>query len=386
MTTKHNIEQLSCEVRGNKLLNASRATATSAPSDRNENCLYSRPNISFLIALTVSYGFLIAFPSLRASILVSADSAATTGNKAISSYLLYSSPSSLLPEKSSEQIKLEKLLKDTNHNHASDTISLKLANDVWARMHQRVESYAHDRAELVRPSVEELMGRASVGRACRQSILTTIDHLAKLDEWAVRMYNAFGNFPAGGFFEGTHTSMGSYHQCVNVEPNEWIGKPQYCTLKFQPIIPKRPRYHNILATIDNLANFTSKNDVSIVVFDRRFRSAFAPACLLGRRQWTCSCGVHLRQENRISASILLPEFIRVNTGMDNKQWSQLTTSTPLSLPSLNTLSRHNNEQQNWCVHARLPESKISDIPWLGEKGSLLLLYEIAIGHLYANKM
>lgn len=56
--------------------------------------------------------------------------------------------------------------------------------------------------------------------------------------------------------------MGSYFQCVDLEPNLYIGQPQYCTFKFQPIIPKRPRYHNILAAIENLANFTTKDDVS----------------------------------------------------------------------------------------------------------------------------
>lgn len=76
------------------------------------------------------------------------------------------------------------------------------------------------------------------------------------------MYNAFGDFPATGFFEGSHTSMGSYHQCVNLEPNEVIGKAQYCTYQFQPIVSKRPRYHNILHPVDGLANFTNEGDVS----------------------------------------------------------------------------------------------------------------------------
>lgn len=79
----------------------------------------------------------------------------------------------------------------------------------------------------------------------------------------VAVYNSFGDFPATGFFEGSLSSMGSYHQCVDLAPNEWIGKPQYCTFKFQPIVPKRPKFHNILAPIDKLANFTSKDDVSV---------------------------------------------------------------------------------------------------------------------------
>lgn len=76
------------------------------------------------------------------------------------------------------------------------------------------------------------------------------------------VYNAFGDFPASGFFEGSFTSMGSYHQCVDLEPNELIGSAQYCTFNFQPIVPKRPRYHNILASVEGLANFTNKDDVS----------------------------------------------------------------------------------------------------------------------------
>jgi len=76
------------------------------------------------------------------------------------------------------------------------------------------------------------------------------------------VYNSFGDFPAAGLFEGSLTSMGSYYQCVDLEPNEWIGQAQYCTFSFQPIVPKRPKYHNILAPVENLANFTNKDDVS----------------------------------------------------------------------------------------------------------------------------
>lgn len=76
------------------------------------------------------------------------------------------------------------------------------------------------------------------------------------------VYNAFGDFPAQGFIEGSLNSMGSYHQCVEVEPNELIGRAQYCSFKFQPVVPKRPRYHNILAPIQKLANFTDSNEVS----------------------------------------------------------------------------------------------------------------------------
>lgn len=161
-----------------------------------------------------------------------------------------------------DQLKLEKLLKDTNHSHVSDTVSPQLADSIWKQMHLNALNFAQDSAQQARPSINQLLDQSGVGSQCKQSINDILDHLASLDEWAVAMYNSFGNFPATGFFEGSFTSMGSYHQCVNVQHNQWIGKPQYCTLKFQPVVPKRPRYHNILAKIDNLASFTNKSDVS----------------------------------------------------------------------------------------------------------------------------
>lgn len=248
------------------------------------DCIYSRSNISFLLALTVSYGFIIAFPSVRspfnlvyAASTQSVESTASTSNNdsALSNYLLYTSVADSTAKQhhhnhhqqqqnNAHNPGLDSLLRDSNHSHASAIVDLQLANEVWTKMHDQVGSYAKSRVNLLRPTINNLLSKANVSLKCSQSILDTMDHLASLDDWAVMMYNSFGNFPAGGFFEGTHTSMGSYHQCVNVEPNELIGQAQYCTLKFQPVIPQRPRYHNILATIDNLANFTRNNDVSVL--------------------------------------------------------------------------------------------------------------------------
>lgn len=158
--------------------------------------------------------------------------------------------------------KLIGLLKDSNHSHVSDAIDLQLANNVWRQMRQNAADFAQQRANQAKPSINRLLDQARISSACRKSLNDIIDHIANLDQWAVQMYNAFGDFPASGFFEGSLTSMGSYHQCVNLEPNEIIGEPKYCTYKFQPIVPKRPKFHNILAPVEGLANFTSKDDVS----------------------------------------------------------------------------------------------------------------------------
>lgn len=158
---------------------------------------------------------------------------------------------------------LETLLKDSEHNHASDKVDLQVANLVWRKMHQNALDYAQERIKQARPTLDRFMSNSNISSSCSKSLNDIIDHIGNLEQWAVQMYNAFGEFPAVGFFEGTLTSMGSYHQCVGLEPNEWIERPQFCTYKFQPIIPKRPRYHNMLASIENLANFTNKDDVSL---------------------------------------------------------------------------------------------------------------------------
>lgn len=181
---------------------------------------------------------------------------ASSDLQAASNYLLFYS------KKHQVDDNLSKLLKDTNHNHVSDTVNISLANSVWRLMHENALDYAQQRAALIRPTASRLFEDAQVSEPCRQALSGMIDHLARLDKWAVQMYNSFGDFPSEGLLEGSLNSMGSYHQCVNVEPNALIGQSQYCSFQYQPILPKRPRYHNILSSIESLANFTSKDDVS----------------------------------------------------------------------------------------------------------------------------
>lgn len=157
---------------------------------------------------------------------------------------------------------LKKLLTDTSHSHMSDVVDINLANSVWKKMNENALKFAQLKAKQSKPIIEEFLIQANVSNECNQSVNNVIDQAAMLTDWAVQMWNSFGDFPASGLFEGTLNSMGSYRQCVDIEPNELIGTPQYCSFAFQPIIPKRPAYHNILHPIKDLANFTSKTDVS----------------------------------------------------------------------------------------------------------------------------
>lgn len=235
--------------------------------------------LSFLICQTKATSVNVT-DSVKKIAPDSADGGQANHQVAAFNYLLFESQSK------AQDVKLEELLQDSNHSHVSDAIDLHLANSVWKKMRLNALSYAQQRTSEVRPVINQLLNHANVSLSCRKSLNDVLDSLASLENWAFQsklldklekhnfrvepelrltsaiVYNAFGDFPATGLFEGSMTSMGSYHQCVDLEPNNLIERPQYCTFKFQPIVPKRPRYHNILAGINSLANFTTDNDVS----------------------------------------------------------------------------------------------------------------------------
>lgn len=97
-------------------------------------------------------------------------------------YLLFSSDTT----DRNQDSKLNRLLRDSNHNHASDAINLQLANSVWSRMQQNALGFASQRAQETRPTINRLLEQANVSSECHKSINDIIDHLAKLNQWAVQ--------------------------------------------------------------------------------------------------------------------------------------------------------------------------------------------------------
>lgn len=81
---------------------------------------------------------------------------------------------------------LQELLKDSNHSHVSDAVNLQLANDVWQRMRQNALGFAQQKTNEARPTINELFDKANVSPSCRQSINQVLDHLSRLDQWAVK--------------------------------------------------------------------------------------------------------------------------------------------------------------------------------------------------------
>lgn len=96
-------------------------------------------------------------------------------------YLLYSNHQHQIKD-----AKVERLLKDSNHSHVSDTINLPLANSIWVRMRQNAIDFAKQRTDESRPTINRLLDQANVSDSCRHSLNDILDNLAKLNHWAVR--------------------------------------------------------------------------------------------------------------------------------------------------------------------------------------------------------
>ncbi|KAG9510485.1 Uridine diphosphate glucose pyrophosphatase NUDT14 [Fragariocoptes setiger] len=159
---------------------------------------------------------------------------------------------------------IARLLTNSSHRHDSNNVDLKISLKAWQIMQQQAMAYAEHKVKAFRPIINDLMQEANVSEPCNRAINDWLTHLAKFDRWAFNMWNAWGQFPSSGLLEGSFTDLGSYRGCLSVEHHASIGEPQYCTLDFQPIVPKRPPFHNIFARIIelNATNSRQNNNIS----------------------------------------------------------------------------------------------------------------------------
>ena len=233
--------------------------------------MYSQAGRLRLAALCFSL-LLLAITSFAALASSDEQQQASSAKTAVN-YLLYSSRPTLpsadnANNADADEAKLAARIKqhvtNSSHYHMDDTVNIEFANIIWRRMADNAASYAKKRYNESKPVVDEFLAAANVSAECKVSLNSALLHLSTLDEWAVKMWNAFGDFPATGLFEGTFNSMGSYHQCLyHVEPNQYVGSPQHCVFKYQPVLPKRPRHHHLFTKVPGLANFTEPTSVSL---------------------------------------------------------------------------------------------------------------------------
>ncbi|KAG9510743.1 Nose resistant to fluoxetine protein 6, partial [Fragariocoptes setiger] len=166
----------------------------------------------------------------------------------------------------------ERLHEGRTHDHSTDRIDLDQATRAWRLMRSNIHEYATQQVHQMRPIIGQLMVAANVSSECRQSIEHVLGALTSMKLWAFKLWNSWGDFPSTGLIEGSFTSMGSYYGCVDltddsnppqsgVQLRHTIGQAQYCRISYQPLVPQRPRYHNILSHIPGLANFTSNDEI-----------------------------------------------------------------------------------------------------------------------------
>lgn len=74
---------------------------------------------------------------------------------------------------------------------------------------------------------------------------------------AVVVVDSWGKFPMSGILEGTVTDFGSFDECLSIPAKEAIGEPQYCTIEMRPLLPPRPRFHNIIHGVRQFHNVSS---------------------------------------------------------------------------------------------------------------------------------
>lgn len=131
----------------------------------------------------IKYSITVSFTLLASAILCLLLPLATLGapdEKALN-YLLYSSS-----HRRPHNGKIEQLLTNSSHSHASDTVNLQLANSIWEQMRNNAVEFAKHKAQEARPTVNRLLEQANVSLSCKQSLNSALDRLANLDGWALK--------------------------------------------------------------------------------------------------------------------------------------------------------------------------------------------------------
>ena len=125
---------------------------------------------------------------------------------------------------------------------------------LWNNLSIFSAKWAKDYSARIKPIVEDLFKNSdNVSQNCYESIMSTIDGIARFEDWAIEMINSWARFPPVGLFDGTLTDFGSYDQCLGVDDNPSIGSTQYCSIILDPPLPRpMPKQHNVFHQIPNL--------------------------------------------------------------------------------------------------------------------------------------
>lgn len=125
-------------------------------------------------------------------------------------------------------------------------ITMNVSKRAWILLHEHAKLAIQDRLDMSKPAFDELLTSANVSRGCHDAIHEVFEAAKRLDEWAVKLLNSWGNFPTVGLFEGTYSEVGSFHTCVNIKQNHIIDHAHYCSITFRPVMPSRKNYELVV--------------------------------------------------------------------------------------------------------------------------------------------
>ena len=91
------------------------------------------------------------------------------------------------------------------------------------------------------------------------------------------VYNSWAKFPPSGLLEGTSSDFGAYDQCLSIEPNEVMGRAQYCMIDLSLPLPQpQPMHHNLHHKVTVIPKDIESNS-SVLSADNLFTSLSAEA-------------------------------------------------------------------------------------------------------------
>ncbi|XP_076352848.1 nose resistant to fluoxetine protein 6-like [Tachypleus tridentatus] len=156
------------------------------------------------------------------------------------------------------------------------TVNKEYALTIWKAMETKSQETAQFIVNKIGGTVLEFLRNTNISNPCVSSITSLLKGFVKTKKWAVKMIDASGKVPEG-IVTGTVTSFGSYDECINIKTNAEHNtsgfRGQYCTLRFQPVLPPRPRFQSIVKRLDMFTNFTSSDKIfSILSRDAQYFS------------------------------------------------------------------------------------------------------------------
>lgn len=146
-----------------------------------------------------------------------------------------------------------------------EDLSVNVSIQAWKLLYDHSSYMLKERINLVQPVIELLLTDANVSTHCYEAVKEVFSGAKRLDSWAIKLINSWGDFPPVGLFEGTFGDIGSFHTCVSGSENSFIGHTHYCTLHYRPVMPTRlEKFQSLLQKEPNqlIHLFNKSNDTT----------------------------------------------------------------------------------------------------------------------------